>query len=178
MVRRLAVFAGRFTLAAAESVAADDAVPEASVLGLLGSLVDQSLVQMDELEGVARFRLLETVRQFARRELEGTDEYASVAARHAAYFADRGRSLWPFFESNMSELLEQADTEFEDLAVMLEYVEQHASPETHAEIAMACLPAMSVRHVAEASALGERVAARRRAFVGVGRNPAPSARRG
>lgn len=160
MVRRLAVFAGRFTLAAAESVVADDAVPAASVLGLLGSLVDQSLVQMDEQEGVAVFRLLETVRQFARRELDAADETATIAARHAAYFADRGRSLWPFFDSNMSELLEQADIEFEDLAVMLEHVAEHASAETHAEIAMACLPAMSVRHMAEASALGERVAGR------------------
>lgn len=159
MMRRLAVFAGRFTLAAAEAIASDETLPAGSVLGLLSSLVDQSLVQMDDQNGVALFRLLETVRQFARRELDRTDEYGPVAARHAAYFADRGRALWPFFDANMGELLEQADVEFEDLRIMLDHVAHHSSPEVHAEIAMACLPAMSVRHMAEAAALGDRVAA-------------------
>lgn len=160
MMRRLAVFAGRFTQEAAEAVASDETISTGGVLELLSSLVDQSLVQMEDQNGVALFRMLETVRQFARRELVATDEYAQVVARHAAHFAERGRALWPFFQADMSELLEQADVEFEDLRMMLEHVARHSSPDVHAEIAMACLPAMSVRHMAEAAALGDQVAAR------------------
>lgn len=160
LLRRLAAFAGAFTLDAARAVAADDRLPAGSVLPVLETLVDQSLVQMDDLDAVARFRMLETVRQFVRRELEIAGEVDAVAARHAAYFGARARELWPLFEPNMYELLEQADAEFDDLTLMLSYLEAHATPEEHAEVAMACLPAMAVRHMAEAAALGTRVAAR------------------
>ena len=160
LLRRLAAFAGSFTLDAAQAVAADDQLAATSVLPLLEALVDQSLVQMDDLGAVARFRMLETVRQFARRELDTAGEVDAVAARHATYFAGRARELWPLFEPNMYELLDQADAEFDDLTVMLSYLEENGTPEEHVEVAMACLPAMSVRHMAESAALGARVAAR------------------
>ena len=160
LLRRLAVFASAFTFEAARAVGADDHLAETSVLAVLEALVDQSLVQMDDLGAVARFHMLETVRQFARRELEDAGETDAVAARHATYFAARARTLWPLFEPNMYELLDQADAEFADLALMLAYLEEHGSAEEHAEVAMACLPAMAVRHVIEAAVLGNRAAAR------------------
>lgn len=160
LVRRLAGFAGPFTLEAAKAVAADEHLPAGSVLTALETLVDQSLVQMDDIATVARFRVLETVRQFARRELEAAGEADELAARHSAYFAQRALTLWPLFEPNMTDLLDQADTEFEDLRAMLSYLEDHASPEEHADVAMACLPAMGVRHQAEAAMLGDRVSRR------------------
>jgi predicted ATPase/class 3 adenylate cyclase/DNA-binding CsgD family transcriptional regulator len=160
LLRRLAGFAGPFSLEAAMAVTSDEQLPGREVLGVLEALVDQSLVQMDELGTTARFRVLETVKQFARRELESAGELDALSARHAAYFAGRARGLWPLFEPNMSDLLDQADAEFDDLREMLSHLERHASPEEHADVAMACLPAMSVRHMAEAAALGERAAAR------------------
>jgi predicted ATPase/class 3 adenylate cyclase/DNA-binding CsgD family transcriptional regulator len=160
LLRRLAVFAGPFTVDAARSVAADDQLPPGSVLAVLESLVDQSLVQREDDTGPARFRMLVTVRQFARCELDAAGETDALAARHAGYFADRGRSLWPLFEPNMSELLDRADAEFADLVEMLGYLEQHASPEEHAEVAMACLPAMAVRHFAESTVLANQVVPR------------------
>ena len=66
VLARLSVFAGGFGLAAAEAVAAGADVPAGEVLGHLGALVDKSLVQFDDAgTGPGRYRLLETVRQYA-----------------------------------------------------------------------------------------------------------------
>jgi predicted ATPase/DNA-binding CsgD family transcriptional regulator len=160
LLRRLSVFSAPFTLDAAEAVAGAEPLDPQQVLVLLEHLVDQSLVHMDDTGAEARFGVLETVRQFADRELSAAGETDATVARHADHFAERARGLWPFFEENMRELLERSDTEFEDLRRMLLYLGQHASPQEHAEVAMACLPGMAVRHVAESAALGDRVAAR------------------
>jgi tetratricopeptide (TPR) repeat protein len=92
---RLAVFAGGFTPEAAEAVCAGDGIERADVLALLARLVDTSLVQTDERpDGDTRYRLLETVRQYARERLhlEGSRsvEDAVVALRHAEYFLGIG----------------------------------------------------------------------------------------
>jgi DNA-binding CsgD family transcriptional regulator len=68
--------------------------------------------------------------------------------------------LWPLFHDGLSAILDQVDAEYLDLATMLDHLEVHATPEVHAEVAMASLPAIGVRHTAEAAALGERVAVR------------------
>ena len=85
LFRRLAVFAGGWTLDAAEAVAADAEVAQDDVLGLLSSLVEQSLVLVvADQEG--RYRLLEPVRQYTLALLEETGELASVRARQAAFY--------------------------------------------------------------------------------------------
>ena len=83
--RRLAVFAGGWTLEAAEAVCAggDGVDARREVLDLLARLVDKSLVLVDETGGgEARYRLLETVRQYAARELAEAGEEAAVRDRH------------------------------------------------------------------------------------------------
>ena len=69
LFRRLAVFAGGFTLDAAEKVGADGDVDEADVLDLLARLVEKSLVTLDAAG--ERYRMLETVRQYAEERLAG-----------------------------------------------------------------------------------------------------------
>jgi predicted ATPase len=84
VLARLSAFAGGFGLAAAEAVAAGLGVPAAEVLGLLGALVDKSLVQFgDTGVGPGRYRLLETVRQYAARRLDAQGPAAADAARTA-----------------------------------------------------------------------------------------------
>jgi predicted ATPase/class 3 adenylate cyclase len=86
---RLAVFAGGFSLEAAEAVCADERIESAEVLDLLTRLVDQSLVVVDEQpDGTARYRLLETLRQYAGERLAagGAAPVAAARARHAAHF--------------------------------------------------------------------------------------------
>jgi len=86
LFRRLSVFAGGFTLEAAEAVGAGESIEEAGVLDLLGSLVDKSLVLFEEQGGEARYRLLETVRQYGREKLAEAGEAERVHQRHAAYY--------------------------------------------------------------------------------------------
>jgi non-specific serine/threonine protein kinase len=83
---RLSVFAGGWTLEAAEQVCAGGAVEEWEVLDLLTSLADKSLVVYQEECGSARYRLLETVRQYARDRLLDSAEGATCRDRHLAHF--------------------------------------------------------------------------------------------
>jgi non-specific serine/threonine protein kinase len=96
LLNRLAVFAGGWSLEAAEVVCADERIPRADVLDLLAQLVSKSLVQADEVGASARrYRLLETVRQYARERLAGVGEADVVHQRHATYFLEFGAQLEP-----------------------------------------------------------------------------------
>jgi predicted ATPase/DNA-binding CsgD family transcriptional regulator len=86
LFRRLSVFADGFSLDAAESVCAKDDLGRGGVLELLSHLVDKSLVIPREAEGEARYRLLETIRQYGQEKLHGSADEAGVRRRHAAYF--------------------------------------------------------------------------------------------
>ena len=82
LLRRLAVFAGGFTLDLAESVCADKLLPRVAILDLLASLVDKSLVVADERVGAVRYRMLETVRQYGVERLDEAGELGAVRDRH------------------------------------------------------------------------------------------------
>jgi predicted ATPase/DNA-binding CsgD family transcriptional regulator len=85
LFRRLSVFVGGFSLPAATAVCAGPDVPPEAVMELLGGLVSKSLVSADIQRVDTRFRLLETVRDFAGRRLDEAGERASVAARHCQW---------------------------------------------------------------------------------------------
>jgi predicted ATPase/class 3 adenylate cyclase len=86
LLPRLSVFAGGWTMEAAEAVCSGDGLAELEVLDLLTTLVDKSLVQYETREGEARYRLLETVRQYARDRLLEAGEGQAVRERHARFF--------------------------------------------------------------------------------------------
>ena len=83
-LRRLAVFAGGWTVEAAEAVVTGGPVDEPAVLDLLVSLVEKSLVVPERDSG--RYRLLDTVRHYALERLEASGESAAVRSRHLAWF--------------------------------------------------------------------------------------------
>jgi non-specific serine/threonine protein kinase len=91
----LSIFAGGWTLAAATAVFAESAadVDALEVLGLLGSLVDKSLVVADLDGREARFRLLESAREYAREKLAARGEATSVARRHALVYLEFAERL-------------------------------------------------------------------------------------
>ncbi|MDQ5827477.1 MAG: AAA family ATPase, partial [Chloroflexota bacterium] len=86
LFRRLSVFAGGFSLEATESVCAGEDLEHYGVLELLSHLVDKSLIMVAEQDGEARYRLLETVRQYGREKLDESGEEAELGRRHAGYF--------------------------------------------------------------------------------------------
>jgi predicted ATPase/class 3 adenylate cyclase/DNA-binding CsgD family transcriptional regulator len=89
MFGRLSVFAGGWTLEAAEAVAAGGEVPEWQVLDLLAALVSKSLVQADVIHGSTRYRLLETVRHYAAERLTqvGSDPRDTSLAHRDHYLS-------------------------------------------------------------------------------------------
>ena len=85
LLRRLAVFSG-WNLDMAEQVCSDDIIPADAVLGLLISLIDKSLVVLDgEAAGDARYRLLDTIREYAVERLAAAGERDALALRHRDY---------------------------------------------------------------------------------------------
>jgi predicted ATPase/transcriptional regulator with XRE-family HTH domain len=87
LLRRLPVFAESFDLDAAEAVCGIGDITAFDVTGLLGSLVDKSLVVAEPAGPSLRYRLLETIRQFAAGRLaEASDDQAAVAAAHCAHY--------------------------------------------------------------------------------------------
>jgi predicted ATPase/class 3 adenylate cyclase len=87
LLRRLSVFAEGFDLDAAEQVCGFGDIEVLEVPGLLGSLVDKSLVVAEPPGGALRYRLLETIRQFAAERLAGAGaDEAAAAAVHSEHF--------------------------------------------------------------------------------------------
>jgi len=83
VAERFSVFAGGWTLEAAEAVAAGGGIEEWQVLDLLAALVDKSLVQAEESRGSIRYRLLETVRAYASERLAQRGSAGQHQARSA-----------------------------------------------------------------------------------------------
>jgi len=86
LLRRLAVFAGGWTLEAAEVVCAGAGIDEVDVLDRLDALVAQSLVIVEERNGEMRYRLLETIREYGREHLIQAGEERAARDRHADYW--------------------------------------------------------------------------------------------
>lgn len=87
LLRRLSVFAGGWTLDAAERVGSGAGIESAEVLDLLTQLVHKSMVVVDRGQGQApRYRLLDIVRQYGQEKLALSEETQSVCDRHLAYF--------------------------------------------------------------------------------------------
>jgi predicted ATPase/DNA-binding SARP family transcriptional activator len=82
---RLSVFQGGWTLMSAEDVVADEGAPPGEVLDTIGRLVERSMV-VAEPGPTTRYRMLETLRQYAAERLQESGQALDVARRHAAYF--------------------------------------------------------------------------------------------
>ena len=87
LLRRLSVFVDSFTLEAAEDVAAGLGGDTTAVVDLLGHLIDKSLVHVADREGAnRRYRLLETVRQYAWQKLLAAEDASAALAQHADHY--------------------------------------------------------------------------------------------
>jgi predicted ATPase/class 3 adenylate cyclase len=96
LLRRLSVFVGGWTLEAAEGVCAGEGIEQEAILELLAHLVDKSLVLMQDRAGAARYRMLETIREYAREKLVDSGEAPTLRKRHFEHFFKYGMDL-PFW---------------------------------------------------------------------------------
>jgi predicted ATPase/transcriptional regulator with XRE-family HTH domain len=127
LFRRLAVFAGGFTLEAVNAVCATGEGPGGpapfATLDGLATLVDNNLVQQKEVKGELRFRLLKTIREFAREQLEQADESEAVCWAHAAYFLRLTElNAEAFRERGSREFLSHMETEVDNLRAAIDWV--------------------------------------------------------
>jgi predicted ATPase len=99
LLRRASVFAGGFTLEAAEAVSTGDGVDPADVVDLLDSLVRKSLVTTDRSSGEVRYGLLETIRQFGEELLAAAGEAEAARARHAEFFKRQSDAMFEIWRS-------------------------------------------------------------------------------
>jgi predicted ATPase/class 3 adenylate cyclase/DNA-binding CsgD family transcriptional regulator len=115
LFRRLAAFAGGFDLAAAEAVGGGGDVEHYQVLDQLTLLVDKSLVVVESVSGPTRYRLLETVRQYAMEKLGESGEAEVVRSRHRDHFMSLAAALDRPEGSVHEQHLDQAELEIDNL---------------------------------------------------------------
>jgi len=121
---RLSVFAGNFDVAAAEDVGACDMVPRDRVLQVLISLVDKSVVLRDGPDGPAgpRYRLLDSLREFAAEQLAESGQEADCRARHIARYLAMARDFGRnFADDDQLARLRQLRAEHDNIRAALEY---------------------------------------------------------
>ena len=115
LFRRLAVFLGGFDLDAAQAVAGDAEVERYQILDQLALLVDKSLVTAENTSGRTRYRLLETVRQYAQEKLGESGEAEAVRSRHRDHYTAMAALLDAPARSDYRHRVEQADDEMDNL---------------------------------------------------------------
>jgi predicted ATPase/DNA-binding SARP family transcriptional activator len=138
---RLGVFVGDFTLAAAERVAGTGPDPMAVAQGL-GKLVVTSMVSVVAgAEGADRYRMLETIRQYALERLDELDEAEEIRWRHARYYADFAAEAERHVHGpTASEWLARLTSELPNLRKAVSWAIDHDDVETGLRLAAGYLP--------------------------------------
>lgn len=122
--RRLAVFRGGFTLDAAQAVCDRN-----DVLVALRALVDKSLVTVDQRDGVSRFHLLETIRQYADRRLDEAGEHVATRDRHLDHLLAVAEAVEPELDRNKDAWCAVLDPEYDNLRAALDWGLATTDPE-------------------------------------------------
>ena len=123
LLRRLCVFAGRFTLEDVESVCTCDDVPVERALDVLSSLVDKSLVLKEDAGDVACYRLHETMREYAGLKLHAAGEAELIELRCADYYLGRCQQTIAEARYRLVEWLDWMDLEIDNIRSVLQRCE-------------------------------------------------------
>ncbi|MFN7954938.1 MAG: adenylate/guanylate cyclase domain-containing protein [bacterium] len=137
LLRRLAVFAGSFALDAAETVCAGGEVDELDVLDLLTNLVEKSLVAIEP--GSERFRLLETIREYAYERLQAANEEIEVRDRHLAHYLTRAEQASETIRSGETAKWKALEIDHENFMAAHAWCDQRAG---HAEAGLRLMLAL------------------------------------
>lgn len=140
LFRRLAVFAGGFDCAAAQAIGADSEVQRGQLLDQLSLLVDKSLVIADETSDGVRYRLLETVRQYAQQILGESGEADEVRTRHRNYYTATAAEMESPGHSGDEQLLRWAQTEIDNLRAAFAWSWENAEFEMALRLVLSLRP--------------------------------------
>jgi predicted ATPase/DNA-binding SARP family transcriptional activator len=122
LLRRLSVFAGGFTLDAAESVCSQG-MKQSDILDLLGRLVDKSLVIVEagsEFSGT-RYRLLETIRQYALEKLVDAGEASSIRDEHLDFYLNVAEKSEPQMGHESGIWVNRLDKDLDNIRAAMEW---------------------------------------------------------
>lgn len=162
LFRRLAVFLGGFDLDAAQAFTGADGVERYQVLDQLTLLVDKSLVVAENTCGRTRYRLLETVRQYALEKLGESGEADAVRSRHRDYYTSMVALLDVPARTDYEQRLEQAEIEMDNLRSALGWNLEESDDERALSLASSLQPLWLTRgRVLEGRAWFETVVAER-----------------
>ena len=140
LLRRLAVFAGGWSLEAVQAVCSCDPVCADDILDLLAHLVDKSLVIFEQRDSEARYRMIETIRQYARDRLLESSEAAMVRGRHLDYYLKLAQTAEPKLHgSEQFVWLDTLELEHNNLRAALEWSQGEGRAEQGLELAAALL---------------------------------------
>jgi predicted ATPase/DNA-binding CsgD family transcriptional regulator len=131
LFRRLAVFAGGFTLEAAEAVTSGSGEPGIDPFEGVASLLDKSLLRQDVGPGgEPRFTMLETVREFALDQLLASGEEGAIRERHAAWCLSLAQAVWIESEVGRAQAawLARLDVELDNLRAALAWFNEIGDP--------------------------------------------------
>jgi predicted ATPase/class 3 adenylate cyclase/DNA-binding CsgD family transcriptional regulator len=145
LFRRLAAFLGGFDLDSAQTVAGGGDVQRYQVLDQLTLLVDKSLVAADESGGRTRYRLLETVRQYALEKLGESGEADAVRARHRDHYTALAALLDAPAGSDYEQRIEQADLEIDNLRAAFGWSRENSDVELALTLASSLQPLWQAR---------------------------------
>jgi predicted ATPase/class 3 adenylate cyclase/DNA-binding CsgD family transcriptional regulator len=140
LFRRLAVVMGGFDLDAAQEVAGGDEVQRHQVLDELTLLVDKSLVVAENTGGPTRYRLLETVRQYAQERLGESGEADAVRTRHRDHYSSMAALLDAAARDDHEQRLEQTEAEFDNLRAAFAWSRENSDIEIASQLASSLQP--------------------------------------
>jgi len=130
LLRRLSVFAGGWTLQAAEQVCSGDEIEAREMLDLLTSLIDKSFVIVEAQKDHERYRFLETILKFSQERMWEGKETEEYTHKHAAYFLKVAEdSYGKMWGPEQAYWLEMLDEERDNLRIALEWLSREAGGE-------------------------------------------------
>lgn len=136
LLRRLAVFAGTFSLEAAQEICSGEGIERRDMLDLLTRLVDRSLVQTVASVDAVRYRLLETIRQYAGEKLTEAGEDTSYRDRHLDFFLMLAEAAEKGFEGTAQlASFERLDLEHPNLRAAGEWAASEGQDESELRLA-------------------------------------------
>lgn len=120
LFRRLSIFTGGWTLAAAENVCAGDGIEPADLLDLQTRLIEKSLVAVESQADESRYRMLDTIREYGRAKLADSGEAGRIQLRHLGWFLSLAERAKPELRGpHQTEWLDRLEADHDNLRAAL-----------------------------------------------------------